>query len=101
MKTLFGLGPGTADSDKTGFYRCPPLASEPREAAEGAKKIWAACRLQPLLLGKIIFHDGLAFLFDESKSGHFSLDWYCFQGEGQSNNTLNNSKHCVRWKTSP
>lgn len=27
-----------------------------------------------------LFHDGMASLFDERKTGYFSLDWYYFQG---------------------
>lgn len=37
-----------------------------------------------LTLGQIQYsHDGLASLFNERKTGYFSLAWYCFQGEGQ------------------
>ncbi|WP_249337141.1 hypothetical protein [Serratia plymuthica] len=27
-----------------------------------------------------LFHDGLASLFGERKTGYFSLDWYCLKG---------------------
>ncbi|EHE8558908.1 hypothetical protein IGX65_004984 [Escherichia coli] len=30
-----------------------------------------------------LFHDGMTSLFDERKTGYFSLDWYYFQGRGQ------------------
>ena len=33
-----------------------------------------------------LFHDGMASLLDERKTGYFSLDWYYFQGRDHLNN---------------